>query len=211
MNACVRADGCTDKTREYNLMGAQKIGDEYELTGSQKTREYELKGAQKTDVYEPMGARNVRVDKSEKACVQTQKVQNPCVQNGSCVGVWKKDGVEIIHNNLRNRMCQHADVKPIVRDPMDDDRVLVESGADMTLVQHEPSEFEKRHHLTHIPFQPWCTSCGKGEAQAEPHKRTERIFEDCELPVRQCDYLMLTDVAGTGGLKVLSMYVRTFG
>ena len=27
----------------------------------------------------------------------------------------------------------------------------------------------------------------------------------------QCDYLMLKDVAGTGGLKVLSMYVRTFG
>ena len=27
----------------------------------------------------------------------------------------------------------------------------------------------------------------------------------------QCDYLMLKDVAGTGGLKVLSMYVGTFG
>ena len=27
----------------------------------------------------------------------------------------------------------------------------------------------------------------------------------------QCDYLMLKDVAGTGGLKVLSMYARTFG
>ena len=27
----------------------------------------------------------------------------------------------------------------------------------------------------------------------------------------QSDYLMLKDVAGTGGLKVLSMYVRTFG
>ena len=27
----------------------------------------------------------------------------------------------------------------------------------------------------------------------------------------QCDYLILKHVAGTGGLKVLSMYVRTFG
>ena len=27
----------------------------------------------------------------------------------------------------------------------------------------------------------------------------------------QCDYLMLKDTAGTGGLKVLSMNVRTFG
>ena len=103
----------------------------------------------------------------KKACVQTEKVQNPCVQNSSCVGVWKKDGVEIIHNNLRNRTCQDADVKPIVRDPMDDDRVLVESGAEMTLVPHEPSEFEKqKQHLTHIPFQPWCTSCVKAK-----HKR----------------------------------------
>ena len=95
---------------------------------------------------------------------------------------------------------------------MDDDRVLVESGTEMTLVPREPSEFEKqKHNLTHIPFQSWCTSCVKGKAQAEPHKRTERIIEDSELPVIQCDYLMLKDTAGTGGLKVLSMYVRTFG
>ena len=82
----------------------------------------------------------------------------------------------------------------------------------MTPVPHEPSEFEKqKHHLTHIPFQSWCTPCVKGKAQAESHKRTERISEDSELPVIQCDYLVLKDVAGTGGLKVLSMYVRTFG
>ena len=82
----------------------------------------------------------------------------------------------------------------------------------MTPVPHEPSELEKqKHNLTHIPFQPWCTSCVKGKAQAEPHKRTERIIEDSELHVVQCDYLMLKDVAGAGGLKVLSMYVRTFG
>ena len=103
-------------------------------------------------------------------------------------------------------------MKPIVRDPVDDDRVLVESGAEMTPVQHEPSEFEKqKHHLTHIPFQPWCTSCVKGKARAEPHKRTEHIIEDSELPVIQCGYLMLKDVAGTSGLKMLSMYVRTVG
>ena len=56
----------------------------------------------------------------------------------------KNDGVEIIHNYQRKRACQDADVIPIVRDPMDDDRVLVESGAEMTLVPHEPSEFEKQ-------------------------------------------------------------------
>ena len=171
---------------------------------SQKTREYNLKGAQKTDEYEITGALN--------PCVQTKKMKNPCVKNSSCVGERKNDGVEIIHKCQRKRACQDADVKPVVRDPMDDDRVLVESGAEMTPVPHEPSEFEKqKHNLTHIPFQPWCTSCVKGKAQAEPHKRTERIIEDSELPVIQCDYLMLKDVAGTGGLKVLSMYVRTFG
>ena len=78
--------------------------------------------------------------------------------------------MEIIHNYQRKRACQDADVKPVVRDPIDDDRVLVESGAEMTLVPNEPSEFEKqKHHLTHLPFQPWCTSYVKGKAQAEPH------------------------------------------
>ena len=120
-------------------------------------------------------------------------------EKSSCVGAWKNGGVEIISNNQRNRMCQDADVEPSVRDP--------------TPVPHEPSEFEKleHHHLTHIPFQPWCTSCVKSKAQAEPHKRMERIIGDSELPVIQCDYLMLKDVAGTSALKVLSLYVRTFG
>ena len=194
----------SQKTREYKTTGAQKKTDAYMLMDSQKTREYNLKGAQKTDEYVITGAPN--------PCVQTKKVKNPCVKNSSCVGVRKNDGVEIIHECQRKRACKDVDVKPVVRDPMDDDRVLVESGAEMTPVPHEPSEFEKqKHHLTHIPFQPWCTSCVKGKAQAEPHKRTERIIEDSELPVIQCDYLMLKDVAGTGGLKVLSMYVRTFG
>ena len=44
-----------------------------------------------------------------------------------------------------------------------------------------------------------------------PHKRTERIIEDSELPVIQCDYLMLKDTAGTEGLKVFSMHARIFG
>ena len=79
-------------------MDAQKTR-EYEMTGALKTREYEMTGAHKTDAYEPMGARNVRADKSEKSCVQTEKVQNPCVQNSSCVGVSKSDGLEIIHNS----------------------------------------------------------------------------------------------------------------
>ena len=137
-------------------------------------------------------------------CVQTKKVKNPCVKHCSCVAVRKNDGVEIIHECQRKRACQDVDVKPVVRDPMDDDRVLVESGAEMTPVQHEPSEFEKQKHKSH-----------SHHASKAKHKRKhtseQRIIEDSELPVIQCDYLMLKDVAGTGGLKVLSMYVRTFG
>ena len=37
VNACVRADGCTEKTREYNLIDSQKETDAYEVRGSQKT------------------------------------------------------------------------------------------------------------------------------------------------------------------------------
>ena len=168
---------------------------------------------------------------TDNSCVRADKLQKSCDQKNSYVGVRKNDGAEIdaneksLHvdvrnnngleitaNDQENRRCRDADVTPIVRDPMDDVRIPVESRAEIVPVPHEPSESEKmKHELTHIPSQPWCTSCVGGKAQAVPHKRTERIIEDCELPVVQCDYLMLKDVAGTGGLKVLSMYVRTFG
>ena len=127
------------------MTGAQKKIDAYKLMDSQKTREYNLKGAQKTDEYVITGAPN--------PCVQTKKVKNPFVKNSSCVEVRKNDGVEIIHECQRKRACKDVDEKPVVRDPMDDDRVLVESGAEMTPVPHEPSEFEKqKHHLTSHPI-----------------------------------------------------------
>ena len=166
------------KIDEYEVTGAQKI-DEYEQMDSQKTRECKTTGAQKktVDVYKLMD--------SQKTHEYNLKGAQKTDENSSCVKVRKNDGVEIIHECQRKRACQDVDVKPVVRDPMDDDRVLVESGTEMTLVPHEPSEFEKqKHNLTHIPFQLWCTSCVRGKAQAEPHKQTERIIEDSELPVR---------------------------
>ena len=203
VNSCVRADGCTEKTDAYELMDSRKT-DAYKETDSQKTDANKLTDSRKTDAYKLTDSRKTDAYK----LTDSQKTG----ENSSCVEVRKNDGVEIIHNYQRKRACQDADVKPVGRDSMDDDRVLVESGAETTLVPHELFEFEKqKHNLTHIPFQPWCTSCVKGKAQTEPHKRTERIIEDSELSVTQCDYLMLKDVAGTGGLKVLSMYVRTFG
>ena len=55
VNACVRADGCTQKTREYNLMGDQK-SHVCKPTRAQKTREYRLMGDQKSHVCKPTGA-----------------------------------------------------------------------------------------------------------------------------------------------------------
>ena len=77
----------------------------------------------------------------------------------------------------------------------------------------EPSEMgEMKHELTHVPFQPWCTSWVKGKAQAEHHKRIERITENSELPIVQWeDCLVLKDVAASDGLKVLNMYVKPCG
>ena len=207
-------DAQNKKTDVYEPMDSQKTH-EHKMTGAQKSHEYELTDAQKKiDAHKMTGAQRkidaYRLMDSQKTREYNLSGAQKTDENSSCVKVRKNDGVEIVHE--RKRACQDVDVKPVVRDPMDDDQVLVESGTEMTLVPREPSEFEKqKHNLTHIPFQPWCTSCVKGKAQADPHKRTERIIEDSELPVIQCDYLMLKDTAGTGGLKVLSMYVRTFG
>ena len=81
-----------------------------------------------------------------------------------------------------------AIVQQVVEDPVDNDRILVETGADPIPTQCEPSELEKmKHELKHISFKPSCTSCVKGKAQA-PHKRIERITEESELSIVQCDF-----------------------
>ena len=172
----------SQKTREYEVTGAQKIDDEYEPMDSQKTREYEVTGAQKTDVYELMDSQKTReynmkgrqkTDEYEitgalNPCKQTKKVKNPCVQNSSCVEVRKNDGFEIIHNCQRERACQDVDVKPVVRDPVDDDRVLVESGAEMTRVPHEPSELKKNRNTISLTSH---FNHGAHHASKAKHKR----------------------------------------
>ena len=94
---------------------------------------------------------------SQKWCRHPGDSQNRCVhpeksrktepqtthERRSCVGLRKNDGVEITANDQESRRCRDADVTPIVRDPMDEDRILAEAGADMSPVPHEPSEFEK--------------------------------------------------------------------
>ena len=102
-----------------------------------------------------------------------------------------------------------AFVQPVVEDPIHDDRTLVEAGAEPVPIPCGLSESEKmKQELTHIPFKPWCTSCVKGKAQSEPHKRVERTIEDSELSIVQCDNFVLKDTAASDGLKVLSLYVK---
>ena len=167
-NSCVRVDGRSAKSC-VQADGFKNHA--YKLT-DRKIHAYEL-----TDCNSHADQKNHAYELTEqKSCVQAGDAEN------DCVAVWKNDGAEIIANNQRNRNCQDAGVKPIVQDPIDDDRIFVESGAEMTPVAHDPSEIEKlKHQLTHLPFQPWCTSCVKGKAQAKPHKRTEHIIEDSGL------------------------------
>ena len=56
VNACVRADGCIEKTREYKLMDSQKT-EAYQLTDSQKTDAYKLTDSQKNDANKLMDSR----------------------------------------------------------------------------------------------------------------------------------------------------------
>ena len=42
----------------------------------------------------------------------------------------------------------------------------------------------------------------QSKPQAETHKRIERIMEDSNLPIVQCDYLVLKDVAAFDRLKL---------
>ena len=102
-----------------------------------------------------------------------------------------------------------AVVQPVDEDPVEHDRVPAEAGAGSIPAPCQPSEIEKmKREFTHIPFQPWRTSCVEGKAPTEPQKR---ITEDSELSTVQCDYLVLNDVAACVGLKVLSMSLKSLG
>ena len=84
VNACERADGCTEKTREYNLMGDQKTReyevkgvqkkiDAYKLVDSQKkTDAYKLMDSQKTDAYKLMDSQ--KIDEYEMTDAQRELV-----------------------------------------------------------------------------------------------------------------------------------------
>ena len=229
----MRSSKSTSK-RLTKLMSTSK-----RLTKVKKNHAYELKihksGAYELNIHNRFKSHAYEWEIHKKSWRRAEDSQNWCVRaedsqslQKSCVRVGdsqKSHGDELkirktacelkrLHNSQPRDSCKRDDafVQPVVEDPGDADRVLVETRAEPLTIPCEPSESEKmKRDLTHIPFKLWCTSCVKGKAQSEPHNRVERTIEDSELPTVQCEYLVLKGVAACDGLKVLSMYEKSFG
>ena len=60
-----------------------------------------------------------------------------------------------------------------------------------------------------IPVSVHLVRQGQSANQNHTHTRIERVVEDSELPLVQCEFL--TDIAGTDGVTVQSMHAKTFG
>ena len=73
----------------------------------------------------------VRVEDAQKS-VRFAESQTSC-EKRSCVGMRKNDGVEITANDQGNRRCHDADVTPIVRDLLDDDKIPIEEEQGLSL------------------------------------------------------------------------------
>ena len=119
-----------------------------------------------------------------KSCVRVEGLQNSCVRVEAyglkdCkihkivkLHAYELKDCKSVKNHalsFRITICPSTmtqSCKPVVEDPVDDDRILAEAEAGMIPAPCERSESEKMNHkLTHIPFQPWCTSCIKDKAQ----------------------------------------------
>ena len=71
--------------------------------------------------------------------------------------------------DCKTRKRDAAFVKSVVEDPVDADRVVVETGAEPIPIPCELSESEKmKHELTHIPFKPWSHHASKAHHNLNP-------------------------------------------
>ena len=123
---------------------------------------------------------------SQHSCVRAEGLQN---SQKSCV---RAEGLQ--EYRLWSRVCPSA---------------MTQSCSQLLRVHLTTTDFLLKQEQEHIPFQPWCTSCVKGQAQAEPHKRFERVTEDSERPSVQCDYIVLKCVAASDGVKLKSKNVKS--
>ena len=133
------------KIRVYKLteqkIHAYKLTDDqtshaYELT-DQKSHGYELMDGQKSHAYDLVDQNKscVRADGSEKSCVRADGSR--CKSRADERVLVSECGKTVELKSFPTvkgiaRIKQVADVKPIVRDPMDHDKFLVESGAETT-------------------------------------------------------------------------------
>ena len=141
---------------------------------------------------------------SQKSCVRAEDCETTCVRELKSQRIRK---IHVIRPSVTTQSCNQ-----LLRIQLTMAEFLSRQERSQPSTPREPSEFEKmKHELTQIRFKPWCASCVKGKAQAEPHQRIERIVENSERTIVQCDYLVLKDTAASDGLKFWSMYVEPFG
>ena len=83
----------------------------------------------------------IRAEDSQKPCVRAEDSQNSYI---------RIEGLQNSQNSCGSFKRDGAIVRSVVEDPFDDDRILVESGAEPIPTPYEPSELEKmKHELTH--------------------------------------------------------------
>ena len=117
----------------------------------------------------------VRVGESRASCVRAEDSRTLCVRAEDsrklCVRAEGLNSSQLCGSPTRD----DAFVQPVVEDPIHDDRTPVETGAEPVPIPCATSESETtKRELTHIHTEPRCTSCIKGKAQSESHKRIER-------------------------------------
>ena len=113
------------------------------------------------------------------------KIQNRCKSHAYEQKI-HKSAYEPKGCNARNRVIR-PNVMTHPCNQVDADRVAVETGAEPITIPCEPSSHLNSTNVSSAPS------------------------KDSELPTVQCDYLVSKDVAASDGLKVLSMYVKSFG
>ena len=120
VKACVRADGCTEKTREYEVKGAQKKIVAHKLMDSQKIGEYEVTGAQKkTDAYKQMYSQKTReyeVTGAQKKIDAYKLMDSQKTREYNLMGAQKTDEYEItggLNPRVRIKKVKNPCVKTV--------------------------------------------------------------------------------------------------
>ena len=94
-------------------------------------------------------------------------------------------------SKLWSRVLATLDKQAMLAEKQLSDAVLQESVEPARPVTSAapPGEDEvKRHELTHIPFQSWCTACNMAKGRADSHRADPTTLQHREFPVISFDY-----------------------